>query len=116
MLSLSAQTAVFIAVTPVDFRLGMDGLAQRCRAVLTQDPMSGAAFLFCNRKRTAIKLITYDGQGYCLYHKRLATGKLSWWPTTPSVSYPIPVRELHVLLHNGHPKRANMAQDWRRLT
>ncbi len=70
MLALGPQTAVFIAVTPVDFRLGIDGLARRCHSVLFQQPMSGAVFVFRNRQRTAVKLIHYDGQGFILFHKR----------------------------------------------
>jgi transposase len=43
--------------------------------------MSGTLFLFRNRSGTAIKLLTYDGQGYWLCLKRFSQGKLQWWPT-----------------------------------
>lgn len=113
MLSISPQTSIFIAVDPIDFRLGIDGLAQRCRSVLAQDPMSGCVFVFKNRKRNAIKILTYDGQGFVLYHKRWSAGRLTWWPNTNSCSQKVPARELQILLYNGNPKHANMANDWR---
>jgi len=80
MLGISPQTSIFIAVSHVDFRLGIDGLAQRCRSVLAQDPMSGCLFVFKNRRSNAIKILSYDGQGFVLYHKRWSSGKLTWWP------------------------------------
>ncbi len=120
MLSLSPQISIFIAVEPIDFRLGIDGLAQRCRSVLTQDPMAGDVFVFRNRRSNAIKILSYDGQGYWLCHKRWSSGRLHWWPKRTSPSDPqgqqVPARELQILLHNGNPKGANMANDWRPLT
>ncbi|MHB1634895.1 IS66 family insertion sequence element accessory protein TnpB, partial [Acidiferrobacter thiooxydans] len=44
----------------VDFRVGIDGLAQRCRAVLQEDPFQGTVFVFRSRSHTAIKLLIYD--------------------------------------------------------
>ncbi len=115
MLALGPLTAVFIAVTPVDFRLGIDGLARLCRSVLFQQPMSGAVFVFRNRQRTAVKLIHYDGQGFVLLYKRWSKGKLNWWPTSAHDSLQVPIRDLQVLLYNGDPQGAKMAADWRPL-
>ncbi len=115
MLALGPQTPVFIAVSPVDFRLGIDGLARRCHSVLFQRPMSGAVFVFRNRRRTAVKLIHYDGQGFVLLHKRWSAGRLNWWPESAHESLQVPVRDLQVLLYNGDPQGARMAADWRSL-
>ncbi|HYO59792.1 IS66 family insertion sequence element accessory protein TnpB [Archangium sp.] len=71
MIQNTPQMRVLVAVEPVDFRRGMDGLAQQCRAALGQEPLSGAVFVFRNRQRTALKLLVYDGQGFWLCHKRL---------------------------------------------
>ena len=113
MLTFSPQTAIFIAVEHVDFRLGIDGLAQRCRSLLAQDPMAGSVFVFRNRRSNAIKILTYDGQGFWLCHKRWSAGRLAWWPKSASHSLQVPARELQILLYNGNPKDANMASDWR---
>ena len=66
---------LLVAVTPADFRRGIDGLARVCRESLVSDPFSGAVFVFRNRRGTAIKLLAYDGQGYWLCQKRLSKGK-----------------------------------------
>jgi transposase len=113
MLSFSPQATIYIAVTHVDFRLGMDGLAQRCRSLLAQDPMSGSVFVFRNRKSTAIKILSYDGQGFWLCHKRWSRGRLAWWPKSALCSVKVPARELQILLYNGNPEQAHMANDWR---
>ena len=47
--------------------------------------------------------------------KRLSTGRFAWWPQSVDARVPLSARELMILLWNGHPDRAQMAQDWRRL-
>jgi len=81
MLQITPQQTIFVAIKPVDFRKGIDGLAALCRSQLNHDPFSGALFVFTNRQRTAVKIIVYDGQGFWLCMKRFSQGKLAWWPT-----------------------------------
>ena len=64
MIQITAQMRVLVGVEPADFRAGIDGLAARCRTVLEVDPFSGAVFVFRNRRRTAIKVLVYDGKGF----------------------------------------------------
>jgi IS66 Orf2 like protein len=64
---------IFVATEPADFRRGIDGLAALCRQRLEQDPMNGCAFVFRNRRGTAIKILLYDGQGFWLCQKKLET-------------------------------------------
>jgi hypothetical protein len=72
---------IFVATEPADFRRGIDGLAALCRQRLEQDPMNGCAFVFRNRRGTAIKILLYDGQGFWLCQKRLSQGRFRHWPT-----------------------------------
>ena len=113
MLSVAPQTRVFVATQSIDFRRGIDGLAQACREKLTQDPMSGAIFVFSNRARTAVKILAYDGQGYWLCQKRFSKGRLKWWPKSELGVQTLAPRELQILLWNGHPQLASMAGDWK---
>ena len=53
---ITSQMKVLVAVQPVDFRRGMDGLARLCQDTLQHDPFAGAVFVFRNRKATAVKL------------------------------------------------------------
>jgi len=48
--------------------------------------------------------------------KRLSQGHFTWWPTTVDARVPLSARELIIVLWNGDPARAQMAQDWRRVT
>jgi transposase len=60
MIQVTPQTRILLCLEPVDFRRGIDGLAQICRAELASEPFSGAVFVFRNRRGTALKLLTYD--------------------------------------------------------
>jgi transposase len=115
MLQLTPQSRIFLATQPVDFRKGIDGLAAVCRQVLGANPLEGAIYVFRNRAGTALKLLLYDGQGYWLLMKRLSQGRFTWWPQNPDARVPLAARELIIVLWNGHPERAQMAQDWRRV-
>ena len=115
MRQLPPQSRIFVAPEPVDFRKGIDGLAAVCRQRLGATPLEGAVSVFRNRAGTALKLVRYDGQGYWLLLKRLSQGRLAWWPTSPDARVPLSARELIIVLWHGHPERAQMAPDWRRL-
>jgi transposase len=63
MLSLSPATRVFVALPPVDLRQGFNGLYTWVRTVLGEEPTSGHWFVFLNRRRNRLKILTYDGYG-----------------------------------------------------
>lgn len=117
MIAITPQMRVLVAVEPVDFRRGIDGLAQICRAALASDPMDGTVFVFRSRQARAIKLLTYDGQGFWLATKRLSSGRFRHWPSTgASASHALLAHELTVLLWGGDPQRAQAAPVWQRIT
>jgi hypothetical protein len=66
MIQIAPQMRILVAVEAVDFRRGIDGLSRVCRDQLASDPFSGTLFVFHNRRRTAIKILAYDGQGFLL--------------------------------------------------
>lgn len=116
MIQITPQMRVLVAVEAVDFRCGIDGLAQRCRANIGADPFTGTVFVFRNRRRTAIKLLVYDGQGFWLCHKRLSKGRFRWWPEgTERGSARLKAHELAVLLCAGDPSATRAAPEWRRV-
>ena len=81
MIQLTPQMRLLLAVEPVDFRKGIDGLVAVCRQRLAADPLAGALFVFANRRRQALKLLVYDGQGFWLAQKRLSAGRFNGWPS-----------------------------------
>lgn len=116
MIQITPQMRILLAVEPVDFRKGIDGLAGVCRKVLAGDPFSGHVFVFRNRRGTTIKILVYDGQGFWLCQKRLSQGRFSWWPRGAAGSVEaLAAHELQLLLWNGDPKVARVAPQWRRL-
>lgn len=109
MIQITPQMRVMVGVEPADFRCGIDGIAERCRTVLEADPFSGRAFVFRNRRRTAIKVLIYDGQGFWLCHKRFSNGRLAFWPSKRELE----AHELAVLLRGGDPRGTGTAAVWR---
>ncbi len=118
MIQITPQMRVLVAVAAADFRRGIDGLAQLCRASLRTDPFTGTVFVFRNRRRTAIKLLVYDGQGFWLCHKRLSKGHFRWWPAAESAEAArgVQAHELQVLLCAGDPAATQAAPVWRRVS
>lgn len=105
---------ILLAVAPVDFRKGIDGLAAVCRQVLRSDPFAGHVFIFRNKNGTAIKVLMYDGQGFWLCQKRLSKGRFTGWPEqTDATLSPLAVHELQLLIWNGNPARTCVAPMWR---
>ena len=115
MLQLTPQSRIFLAVQPVDFRKGIEGLAALCRQTLSENPLDGAIYVFRNCTGTTLKLLAYDGQGFWLCTKRLSQGHFHWWPTAASPRVTLSAQHLSILLWNGHPDRAQLAPEWRPL-
>ena len=63
MLQITPQMRLLVAIEPVDFRKGIDGLVAVCKHSPGEDPLRGAVFAFRNRRATAVKVLAYDGQG-----------------------------------------------------
>jgi len=114
MIAVPGGMRIVVAARPVDFRNGIDGLAQLCKETLQQDPFSGVVFAFRNRRRTALKVLVYDGQGFWLCQKRLSRGKFSWWPSCSTArAKSLAAHQLQVLFSAGNPDGATAAPDWR---
>ena len=78
MFGVGTATKVFLAVGATDMRKGFDGLYALVRQRLEAEPLSGHLFLFCNRPRTRLKALFWDGSGLWVCAKRLEKGCFSW--------------------------------------
>ena len=118
MIQVTPQMRILVALDPADFRRGIDGLARMCREELAQDPFSGAAFVFRNRRRTSIRVLIYDGQGYWLATKRLSAGRFRFWPagTGSGKATALEAHQLQLLLSGGDPDAGKAAPVWRRVS
>jgi transposase len=118
MIQVTPQMRILVAVESVDFRRGIDGLAQIVREQLGDDPFSGCVFVFRSRSRTAIKVLVYDGQGYWLCQKRLSTGRFRCWPEAAAQgerSRALLAHELSVLLCAGDFEQVRAPAAWRQV-
>jgi transposase len=76
---------VYLAPGTTDMRAGIDRLSMAVQGILDLDPFSGHLFVFCNRKRDAIKVLYWDRTGFCLWHKRLERHRFCWPEHVPEV-------------------------------
>ena len=75
---MPAGTRVWLAAGATDMRRGFDGLARQVQQVLGQDPFGGHLFVFRGRRGDLVKVLFWDGQGMCLFAKRLERGRFVW--------------------------------------
>jgi transposase len=115
MIQLAPQMRILVAVEAVDFRKGIDSLARLCQEKLQADPFSGCVFVFRSRRATAIRLLSYDGQGFVMAHKRLSQGRFEFWPDGTGAARTLEAYQAQLLLAAGNPN-TEAAPVWRRVS
>lgn len=119
MLGIGAATRIYLAVGATDMRKSFEGLSGIIRQRLSQDPLSGHLFLFCNARRNRLKVMFWDGHGLWVCAKRLEKGRFSW----PSIgdektgaegAATLRQEELAMLLGGMEMSRTQRKQWWRR--
>jgi transposase len=113
MIPVPASTRVWLAAGVTDMRKGFNGLAALAQDVLKQDPFSGHLFVFRGRRGDLLKVIWFDGQGACLFSKRLEKGRFVW-PSATTGKVTLTPAQLSMLLE-GIDWRAPQ-RTWRPLT
>jgi transposase len=78
MIPVPTGVRVWLATGRTDMRRGMDGLALQVQEALRLDPHSGHIFAFRGRRGDLVKILWHDGQGACLFAKRLERGRFLW--------------------------------------
>ncbi len=113
MIPVPARTKIWLAGGVTDMRKGFVGLSTLTEKVLQKDPYSGHLFVFRGRRGDLIKVIWWDGQGACLFSKRLERGRFVW-PSIADGKLVISRAQLSMLLE-GIDWRAPH-RTWRPLT
>jgi transposase len=112
MIGLPAGTHIWIAAGVTDLRRGFDGLSAIAQTALEQNPFSGHVFVFRGRRGDLIKLLWWDGDGLCLFAKRLERGRFVW-PQAESGTVSLSRAQLSMLLEGidwRRPKRTHTPQ------
>lgn len=104
MIALPAGATVWLAAGATDMRKGSDGLAALVQMQLAEDPYSGQLFVFRGRRGDRVKILWWDGDGLCLYAKRLERGRFVW-PHATHGTVALSAAQLSMLLEGI---------DWRR--
>ena len=94
MIAIPPGVRIYLAMGPTDMRKGFDGLAQE---LLKKDPFSGHLFVFRGKRGDLVKVLYWDGQGFCLFAKRLEKGRFVW-PITKEGSVTLTPAQLSMLL------------------
>ena len=105
MIGLPPGAHVWLAAGATDMRNGFDGLAALVKTALTEDPFSGHLFVFRGRQGDRVKILWWDGDGLCLFAKRLERGKFVW-PRATSGTVSLSPAQLAMLIEGI---------DWRRV-
>ena len=78
MIPIASGVRIWLATGHTDMRRGMRSLALQVQEVLRRDPLSGHLFCFRGRRGDLVKLLWWDGDGLCLFAKRLERGRFVW--------------------------------------
>jgi transposase len=113
MIPVPESTKVWLAAGVTDMRKGFNGLSALAQDFLKQDPFSGHLFVFRGRRGDLLKVIWFDGQGACLFSKRLEKGRFVW-PSATTGKVTLTPAQLSMLLE-GIDWRAP-ERTWRPLT
>ena len=114
MIPVPANTRVWLAAGVTDMRKGFASLAAQAEAVLKQDPFGGHLFVFRGRRGDLVKVIWWDGQGACMFMKRLERGRFVW-PSTSGAPVALTMAQMGYMLegidwrnpqHSWRPKSA----------
>ena len=97
MLSIAADTRIFIASGATDMRKGFDGLCGLVTSVLEKNPLSGQLFLFVNRRRDKMKILSWDGDGLAIWYRRLEQGTFQM-PTVDDGQVSVEVRSDQLMM------------------
>lgn len=97
MLLTDSLKKIWWCTQPTDMRKSFDGLAALIKNKLQENPASGQCFVFANRRQTHLKLLYFDGGGYCIWMKRLEQGQFHGVKNVEQKA-PISWTELHMII------------------
>ena len=103
MIGSSRAVRVWAYPGPTDLRKGFDRLVTVVEQQLELDALSGDCFLFVSKDRRSSKVLTWDGTGLCIYHKRLGRGRFAAiWDRADTGALKLTMTELALFLEGAN--------------
>ena len=103
VLTISSNARLFLYQAPMNMQKSFEGLSAATEQLFPGELLSGAFFIFLNRKRNYVKVLCFDGDGLVIWSKRLERGKFLKKETNTSINR----REFFMLLEGVTPKKLN---------
>ena len=104
MLNVESGIRIYLCTGHTDMRKGINGLSFLAQSIISDKLNTGALFVFRGKRADRIKIIYWDGQGFCLFYKCLDVGKFVWPKLNEQKSLSITRAQLTMLIE---------AIDWR---
>ena len=104
MLNPDSSCRIYLCTGHTDMRKGVNGLSILAQSVISDNLETGALFVFRGKRADKVKILWWDGQGFCLYYKCLDSGKFTWPKLEKQQSLVITRAQLSMLIE---------AIDWR---
>lgn len=98
MLSLSDNRRYFLYQGVADMRKSFDGLGGLVKQQMQLPLLSGDVFIFINKRRNQLKLLSWDTDGFCVYHKRLEKGSFELPSATGNAAVSLTALQLRLVL------------------
>ncbi|PVZ64464.1 hypothetical protein DC094_19300 [Pelagibaculum spongiae] len=114
MLAFPAQQKIWLYAEPVDMRKSFNGLTALARQQMKQSPVSGDYFVFINRRKTQIRILYFDRDGFCLWSKRLEQGQFNPQQKTGFCHQMTPT-DLQLILEGIQVKKVRLQNNWWRV-
>jgi transposase len=93
---------IYVALEPVDMRLGSERLGALVRDRMRAEPRSRALFVFVSKRGHSMKVLTWDGTGTIVVHKKLDAGKFELpRPTAPGEQHLVVSDAIFEVIHKG---------------
>ena len=98
MLNLGLDIKIFLCVGSSDMRKGIHGLSLLAHSINLEGFRQGAMFVFRGKRADRLKILWWDGQGFCLFYKCLDRGKFPWLNANEKASIGVTRAQLAMLL------------------
>jgi len=98
MMTFCKDTPIYLHRLPVDFRKAINGLSVIVQEDLGRNPFEPAFYVFTNKSHNRIKILYWDANGFCLWHKRLEKDHFIWPKRYEKACIELNAQELECLL------------------